>query len=433
MNWNIFKSNKKVKENRDQSTYGEPYPFSQLMNDYIYRYSYYPVQMRDPWSWKASTLRTLQDVDRVRSLGRWLSETNPWAQALLRGLTAFTINKGFGIKVVGKEGKDNKRLVKQIQELLNEFAEDNNLDEWYKEKYYRDHRDGETFIQLFNDDIPQIRAVEPDQIRVPTGENTEGQWSMGIKHKDWDYQTPEAYCIQYFDNSQVIIPADEMFHSKTNVTMNCKRGITSFYPVFEILQSTIKLLWAWQEGAKVREAIAYGMQCSSDKATIQGLVDLSVTDTFTRYNPDGTSREVKVEQIEPGMVPRLPKGYEWVEPPQSGTSASVAIEEGLRAVAARFNAPPFLLGIGSDSSYASAVIPLKITSLVISHNQNKQIKFWTKLLKQVVELKFGDVSDSINIQMIPPSPTQRNPEEQMALDLELVGKINEPAHLLCKI
>jgi hypothetical protein len=428
-----FKKKEEIKENYD--VIGTPYTMAQWQS-ILAPYKQAVPFARDPWTWKASTVRTIHELDSVRQVGRWLAECNPYAHGLITGLRAFVIGHGFTIKCIGLEG-DNKRLIKTTERLLNEFAEENELDQWFQEKFYRDHRDGESFFQLFNADQIQLRAIEPDQIRIPFGEGTEGPWSMGIKHKDFDYQTPEAYCVQFFDNSQKIIPANEIYHSKLNVVRNVKRGISSFYPCYEFLKSTQKLLWTWQEGDKARSSIAYVVQSKADKAAIQALQQGKVTGNYQQFGFDNNEYNVDIEQHPPGRVAYIPDSMQFQNPP-SGSDESEAIRFGLQAVAARFNAPSWLTsGESGDSSYASAVLPESLFLRRCDHEQHRQICWWKKLIRSVVELeiKRGNLPENtlelIDIQLIPPSPVSRNREEEMKTDMELLKSKLMSQHTFC--
>lgn len=423
--------NSKVKKSSVTENYdviGTPYT-QQQWQAMLAPYKQVVPYARDPWAWKAATVRTIQELDQVRQVGRWLSETNPWAHGLLVGLRAFVIGKGFEIHVNGKDA-ERKSLVKKIETLLGDWAEENELDEWYQEAFYRDHRDGETFFQLgVNDEgILELWAVEPDQIRIPHGESTEGQWSMGIKHKKFNYQRPEAYCVEYFDATQQIFPANKIFHSKLNVVRNTKRGISSFYPVYEVLNSTQKLLWCWQEGDKARASMAYAIQSNADKAAIQALTQNSVTGTRTVFGFDNNEYEYNVEQTVPGRVLRIPQGWAFVPPP-AGSEESEAIRFGLQAVAARFNAPNWLVsGESGDSSYASAVLPESLFLRRCEHEQARQMRKWKKILTGVIEAEIQrgqvpeNVLDLVEIELEPPSPISRNREEEIKSDLELLQK-----------
>lgn len=423
-----FSKKKTIQEGYDATVFGQPYPFEKLWN-YRYWGGYTPIIMRDPWSWKPSTLRNIQDLDRVRQMGRWLTEVNPYAHGLLVGLRAFVIGDGFEKHAVSKEGKD-KRMTQQVDDILYEFCEHNDLADYELEGYYRCHRDGELFVQLWpNEGTTELRVIEPDAIRVPTAENTEGEWSFGIRHAGFDYCNPLEYNVLYFDNTEEKFPAQVIFHNKYNVVKNVKRGISSYYPVFEILNSAHKLNYAWSEGAKVRESIAYVIESQADKSAIQALNAAKVTDNYTRYGDDGIGRNTDVAQVEPGMVVTIPSGMKYISPPQTSAAAADCIRNGLLAVAARWNAPSWLVtGETSDSSYAAASLPEGLFLRRVEHEQKRQCNYWRKVLKAVVDIEAEkgllpeDWSEKIDIQVVSPAPISRNRNEEIGTDLQLVQK-----------
>lgn len=420
------------------SIYGMPVPTNPGYWTAYYP-SFYPLLMgRDPWSWKAATIRTLQDVWRIRQFSKLLVETNPYAAGLVKGLCAFVCGEaGWDIQVMPKTDNSSKRYVKKVQEILDEFAEENDLESWYDEKFWRDCRDGETFLQLWDADVIQLRAVEPDQLAIPNGQPAEGEWSMGCRHRGQDYQDIVAYCVQYFDNSQAVFSAEDICHSKVNVPRNVKRGISEFYPVWELLNSSQSLLWAWQEGSKVRESIAYVQQSNSTQPAIQQLNAQKQTGTMQTWDMVGGSQTTPVQKLQPGTVASIPNGMEFKDPPKSSEGAEAAIRSGLLAVCACWNAPSWLvLGENGESSYSAAALPESLFLRTVGKRQRKEANYWKGLLRKVLEkhVARGDLEDQldqVDIHLVPPSPITRNRYEEIKGDLELVMKKLMSQHTFC--
>lgn len=407
-----------IKESYQDSIFGQPVNLESI---YSYRgMPLQPIWARDIYQNKATTLRILLDFDRVRNLARYLWETNAHAHGLLSGLRSYVLGGGYTVLATPKD-RAAKGDIENLNEFLLEYIEKLDLDTYYSEQFIRAHRDGECFLRLFPqaDGITQLRFIEPDNIRPPLGEDHEGTFSFGIKAPLDDSSNVQAFNINYpRDNTDEPVEVIYIKHLKLNVLSNVKRGISSFYPVDTELKGVNKLRFAFTEGAKVRASIPYVRQHAlADKSAIEDMQTTLSTETLTRSNSDGSTRDVKTQITEPGMVHDIPKGMEYVAPPATldAEAFSLACSRGLEAVAARFNAPSWLVtGSADASSYASSLSAESPFVKRIEFEQRIHSKYWKHVLEAIVTIAQEqgilpeNTLDKFNIRVEAPSSITRN-------------------------
>lgn len=421
------------------------------------------VGFRELFPWKATTLRTIFDVDRMRWQARFLYETSPNAKGVIHGLRGYVIGKGLTFKVVEKDPdtdedvelkeaveppqpnpaqvpgakpepveKPKNPLVKKVTKVLEAFDEANDLCAWHREGFIRAYRDGELFIRIFpQDEAAIIRAIEPDQVRPPMGEGQEGPWAFGIKTSEDDWDTPLEYSLVYSKERYETVKANFIFHMKENVTRNVKRGISWLYTPSDELEGAQRLRTAAREGEKARQGISYIREhMAADKNTIETLTSSLSTGHITKTDIDGVSRDVQMQRQEPGTVVDIPKGLEYKPGPASGPSnheaARVSEEQALLAVAACFNVSSFMVtGNGDASSYASAVVAESPQQQLVITTQEKHTKFWQNVYKAVIEIEIEkgnlpeDTLEQVDIHVTAPNPA-RDKKEAIEADLLLV-------------
>jgi len=437
----------KLLESVTDSIYGTPIPFEEI-NSYRGQ-QLVPLFFRELYQSKATTARLVQDFDRIRQLARYAFETNPNAQAVINGLCAYVVASGYDVAVTRKkqpgekiDGKpDDDPEAQQAQAIIDEFIEANDLREAadgcpvYDEAFTRAHSEGECFVRLFPDEIEttKLRFIEPDNIRPPLGANYEGPWSFGIltagqvtgfaDNIAWDTQSPRAYNINYpLVNRDETVAPQFIFHLKLNVKKNQKRGISSLYSTDEDLRGTQKLRYAAREGAKIRASIPYVRQHQqADQSAVQLLQAEGITGTVPRTGMDGGQYDVAIQQIEPGSVQDIPQSLEMKDPPADPNADAVErnLRHGLETIAARFNAPAWLVGGGAaDSSYASSLSTESPFLRMILKQQARQTGFWRNVFKAVLEIAIeqGRLADGalerIHVVVKAQNPQVRNKKEE---------------------
>lgn len=432
-----------LKEGTLESVFGTPIDFASIYSAYNMTGGAFPSPWgRDLFPDRSSTIRTPQQLDLIRNFCRVLYETNPSAKGVLSNISNYVIGAGFDVKVESKDEKsENKRLIAKVQAIIDDFCETNDIDEWYDEVFVRAEKDGEVFIRIFpTEDGVQIRAIEPDHIRTPFTQSTEGDWSFGIKTMSHDIQTPLEYNITYPDSTEERVPAHFIKHLKRNVNKNTKRGLSTFYACMDELKLTDSLREAVLQGEKVRNSIAYIRQfATAPQSTIQNMQDNAKTHTLPRLTENGTTQNVAVQKIESGAVVDIPKGLEMKDPPGSPntTTSQEIMVASLAVVAAAFNCPEWMVtGKADGSSYSSALIAESPFMKTITKHQRIHTKFWISLFRDVVDIAIaqgnlpGDTLEKINICVAGPNPNVRGTKEQVESQLLLVKQGVQSLHTL---
>lgn len=418
--------------------WGDPIPMSYLLAQMANN----SVTARDLFPYKASTVRSLEQVNSIMFFGRYLWERNPNAIGLLQGMRSYVVGKGFEVKVCDAEKKGEESDVKEdvppaptpeqpepitaaptsalarkVQKILDDFNNRHDVKEWFDDSFIRAHRDGDVFIRMFvTPEGATIRAVEPDSVRPPTGENWEGSWSYGIKTPVDDWATPLEYGVQLFDQEWNVVPAGQMFHLKMNVSTNTKRGLSSFFPVQTILDETMTLRDTFRRGETARHAVAYYRQWAlAGKDAIVALQTQNATGS-AKFSPQNGPYDVTTQRVPAGTVSDVPKGMELIPPVElTGEGAQVAIKEGLYAVAARFNCPSWLVtGESNDTTYASSTTAESPFKHQITDQQETFTKFWRRIYEGVVDAAIAvgdlpeDTLDQVEIHVDAPNSGNRS-------------------------
>lgn len=382
----------------------------------------YQFYGREYYPDRSSTLRSIQQFDIIRNFCRVMYETNPNAAGLVQGMTNYIIGNGLNIKVDG----ESIRLVKQVQTLLDDFADENNLDEWVDESFIRAHVDGECFLRIYpSETITSIRAIEADFIRPPASEDHNGPWSFGIKSEPLDWQTIIAYCITQSNGDEEIVPEYFIHHLKMNSKRNTKRGVSSLYASLDELKGVDMLREATLIGERIRNSIAYVRQfAQASQSTIVSMNDNNKTGTW-----NGTQTDINYKKINPGEVVDVPKGLEFIPPPESSNTelSSKIMTDALASVAARFQIPCWLVsGSVEASSYASSLTAESPFLKCILRQQRIMSKYWKCILEDVIEIEVEkgglpqDTLEKINLNLTFPSPEARSSKEQIDAQKVLV-------------
>jgi hypothetical protein len=174
-------------------------------------------------------------LDLIRMYSRWLYDFNKTAKGVVRSMENYIIKTGYSYIATSKSGKGN---VEALQTWIDSFLEKNN---WYEREldwFRRSRRDGEWFARIYpqDDGIPEIRCVEPEQIRA---KDDTPEWFFGVKvpgHdkdnlKGYDFEKPIAYWVTWdgaIENGEEV-DADEMVMMKLNTDICIRRGLSDFF------------------------------------------------------------------------------------------------------------------------------------------------------------------------------------------------------------
>ena len=392
-----------------------------------------PLWSRDLYPYKPTTIRTQLQLDMQRNLARILAETDPNAVAILTGFRSYCVGSGLTYVIDGSE-----QLIQRGTKYLAKFDKVNQMKDVAYEILWRFIRDGEFFIRIEPGErgISWIRFIEPDQIRAPAGEMTDGipefaPYAWGILTENHDTLNPLRYCIWYSDSEQEEVEPQYIIHKKANVDMNRKRGLSYFYPCHMILQNVAKLRRSNAIGNSVREAIAYFRQWEVMPEEPPNLNNIPIPSWVKQdWNPDGKQYPVGVQYEEAGTIKDIPRGMTLPSQSDMGpdpVSCDLAIKHGLRASAARMQAPYWMVSGDADtSSYAAS---LTAESPFIHTIQFLQSVI-TDTVREIYErvLAHGEeqlllpesIGDRVTVEVSAPSPVARDRVKEVQADALLV-------------
>lgn len=181
----------------------------------------------DEGKWKSLTvgkeIYTEQEISEMQNTARSLYYTDPSARGVIDMMVNFVVGRDAYIKPVSS----NSKVVK----YWDDFTLINRFDRRMKEHVRRSFRDGESFFRLFKPSgksktmVPLARFTEPDDVS-----DFSKKWSHGIETDPDDVETVVRYHLKYKNESDVektgVVDPNHMIHTKINVDMNVKRGVS---------------------------------------------------------------------------------------------------------------------------------------------------------------------------------------------------------------
>lgn len=372
--------------------------------------------------------QTEDELARLRAPARILCATNHYAIGLLNGLTSYTIGTGYTYRAVPKN-KGVKRTDESVaaQRVIDEFVESSCWGELEQELFWRSREDGEFFLRLFpqGDSLPEVRTVEPEQVRQPPGESHE-DWSFGIRTDPEDVQKPLEYFVSRLDNTQEgdFVEPEDMVHCKVNVKRSIKRGLTDFaFSTADSLDVADRLRKALGEGAAIQAAIAEIVQYeSATNSQVQSLIDSQKE--FSRTSPV-TGRTTVHERIPAGTRRHIPKGMTYVAPPGAANIPGYveALQACLRGAGVRWNAPEWLASAdASNNNFASSLTAESPFVLSVLRAQAIYKRLFKQVIMRVLTLVLGEALVAmIELQVEAPPVESRDRLAEAQTDQIYVG------------
>ena len=313
-----------------------------------------------------------QQLGLIRAQARMVATMSPNAQGLLNGLTSYVIGSGYRYDVVLKPDREvPDRIMIKVQDVIDDFCENNAWTELEQELFWRSREDGEFFLRLFPQESGKmmVRVIEPEQVFMPPGGSL-FDYSYGIRTDVDDVCNVIGYAVSYIapggegekePNPMATeeVPADRIVHVKVNTKRNIKRGLSDFsYDTLEAFQTAAKLRTNLGEGSAVQAAIAGVRQHdAASYSQVDSFVG-SQTD-YAQYSPV-TQRATDFQQIKSGTFVDIPKGMNFVPPPGAAANAISGhlevFQALLRSAGNRHNAPEWLVSAdASNNNYASSM------------------------------------------------------------------------------
>ena len=304
----------------------------------------------------------------IRDRARFVFATNEFAHGLVQCFQSFVVGSaGFKWRVASIDLKNPvpEDLLKRCQASLDIFREYNGMVDVENEIVYRLHVDGEVFIRKF----PQangmlvIRFIEPELVRGYATDIGSPKDSFGIICEEDDINSVLGYQVilkPTESREPTFIPADEIIHIKIGTNSNAKRGLTTFYPVFQNLTNCEDILASTVTMAKARAKIAMIRKVNNVAPdSMASLVDSQIDATLGGSNNMGATENIGLERFGYGSIITAPANIDYEFPGANVDAAGLiqVLQANLRSLATRFGISETLMsGDASNNNYSSALI-----------------------------------------------------------------------------
>ena len=304
----------------------------------------------------------------IRDRARFVFATNEFAHGLVQCFQSFVVGSaGFKWRVASIDLKNPvpEDLLKRCQASLDIFREYNSMVDVENEIVYRLHVDGEVFIRKF----PQangmlvIRFIEPELVRGYATDIGSPKDSFGIICDEDDINTVLGYQVilkPTVTREPTFIPAEDIIHIKIGTNANAKRGLTTFYPVFQNLTNCEDILASTVTMAKARAKIAMIRKVNNVAPdSMASLVDSQIDATLGGSNNMGATENIGLERFGYGSIITAPANVDYEFPGANVDAAGLiqVLQANLRSLATRFGISETLMsGDASNNNYSSALI-----------------------------------------------------------------------------
>jgi capsid protein len=361
----------------------------------------------------------------IRIQCRALAVSNEFAINGHENRVSYIVGSGHAYRATARLGREvPEELVRDVQEVLNEFLKANRWHKRQQEIVRRRDRDGEAFLRLFvtPEGTTQVRFVEPDQIATPPARADDASASFGIQTDPDDVETVLGY---YVDGQWV--EAAEIQHRKANVDANVKRGLPIFYPVRKNLRRAEKLLRNMSVVAEIQSAIAIiRKHAAGSKGTIEQFVAAGADASATSQ---ATGRTRHFRRYAPGTILDAFAGTDYQFPAAAiDASRYVAVLQAeLRAIASRLVMPEFMLtSDASNANYASTMVAEGPAVKMFQRLQHEMIEEDLEVMHRVVTnaVQSGrlpsEALTAVDIEAVPPNLAVRDRYKEALADQILV-------------
>ena len=310
---------------------------------------------------------TWWQLKSIRDRARYVYAVNEFAHGIVGCFQNFVVGStGFKWRVANIDLRTPvpEDILKRCQNTLDIFREYNNMVEVENEIVYRLHVDGEVFIRKF----PQangmlvIRFIEPELVRGYASDIGSPKDSFGIIAEEDDINTVLGYQViqkPWETKEPTFVEANQIIHIKFGTNANAKRGLTSFYPVFQNLNNCEDILASTVTMAKARAKIAMIRKVANVAPdSMSNLVDSTVDATINDNNPM-TGNNLKLERFGYGSIITTPENISYEFPGMNVDAAGLieVLQANLRSLATRFGISETLVsGDASNNNYSSALI-----------------------------------------------------------------------------
>lgn len=349
---------------------------------------------------------------QIRAACRQLALTNEFAINGHENRVSYIVGQGHTYQALPhKHALHAEALAAAVQEVIDEFVDENAWHARQQEIVRRRDRDGEVFLRLFADvDGPlRVRFIEPGLVATPSEAAGDPAASFGIATEPDDVETVRGYWVE-----AQWVPAEEVQHRKANVDLNVKRGLPLYYPVLGNLRRAEKLLRNMSVVCEIQSAIALIRR--HRRGTRSGI------ERFVSQRSDaGTAaagpRPGRHLRYAPGTILDAPADIEYEFPAARIDAGSYVhvLQAELRAIAARLVMPEFMFtSDASNANYASTMVAEGPAVKMFQRLQAEQVADDLAVLWRAVEhaIRQGrlpaEAFESIQIEAAPPSVAVRD-------------------------
>jgi hypothetical protein len=354
-------------------------------------------------------------LTKARDYCRLLARKNPYAINIHENLISYVVGEGHKYTIVAKKDASvSEEAIKQAQEALDAWLEENRWCKRQQELVLRLDRDGEVFLRKFvgADGMTRLRFIEPYRIRQPAG-NQQATW--GIECDPDDVETPRTYHIAPLTTADEWDPVDasEIQHRKVNVDSNVKRGVPTTWAIGPVLERVARLMDNMGVIAEIQTAIA--MIRRHLGGTKAGLENMRATKAdYTKTSPTGKTEYY--EKRKKGAIIDANANTEHEFPPAPDVTGWIeGASFNLRGAAARIPLPEFMLtSDASNANYSSTMIAESPAVRMFQRRQAAQKEadleiIWEALERMADAQAFpADILESIDIQCEPPTVEVRD-------------------------
>ncbi len=330
-------------------------------------------------------------LDLIRLYARYLYDTHPIGQGVVRGKRNYIFGTGFKYTIAAKpRERVADKLIDQAQGILDDFLEANRWHHREPERYTRALRDGESILRITPDDdddcCARVRTIEPEQVRAP---DPSPEWWGGIHTAEGDREHVLGYGVTIAGDGSdwEEVPAEEVSFLKIGTDIAVPRGLSGFFTSQQIIIGAQKLLAAGIDGESVRQAIAFVRQHAQADAVAANNLARMNDDEETRVPTQSGPRSIPTERVVPGSVHDIPASLEMMPPPiGSATNATALLAAAYQALSVCFQVPQWMVsGDTGNTNFAASLTaesPLvKDTEVEQQFHGNENIALFRKVLK----------------------------------------------------
>ena len=312
----------------------------------------------------------------IRDRARQIARSTEYAIAAINAKRAYVVGTGFKYRCALKKGivGNYGDLIKRANDLLELWAEHNDMPAIESEIVQRYDAEGEAFIRSFRgrDGLLRHRFVEPELVRSPNDDNTPNN-SFGIKCADEDIHEIEGYWIierPWENQNPQFVEADEVLHLKANVESNSKRGLPTIWAVESNLRAAEDILQSMVSLAKARAKVAIIRKVEDSPPEAISALTETATD-YTLTDP-ASSQTTNITRFGYGTILTASGNVSYEFPGANLGSADMVetLRANLRAIAARFGLSEAMLSADpSSANYASALVAEAPATKQLEHFQ----------------------------------------------------------------